>query len=177
MTHKFRGALFDGFGQIDRRICGRPDAPVFPVESSTSREAEAFAMPTNHGRRLHNDGTVANHSRPPTTTPTGTDQRPYDSVASPLKNAELMTKGKNLKLKRRSIAKGSQESCRRRNQAMRTWNREKKGNSNFSATPRFARATRGAAPTFSLTRVLRCAHVDALPLLPAAIARPITHPI
>jgi len=44
----------------------------------------------------------------------------FGRFTRPLQNAELMTKGKNFKLKRRAIAIGSQESRRQRNQERRT---------------------------------------------------------
>jgi len=60
----------------------------------------------------------------------------------PLQNSELMTKGKNIKRKRRAIAKKSQENTRQRNQGRGpSESREERQHPNLSATSRFARTT------------------------------------
>ncbi len=71
-------------------------------------------MPTDHRRRLHNDGTrwpiLPDLRQPDPQEPiSGRQTRP---LHRPLQNTELMTKGENLKLKRRTIAKKSHESTR-----------------------------------------------------------------
>ena len=79
-------------------------------------------MPTDHRCRLHNDRTrlpiLPDRRQPGPKEPIS--GRQFRSFHRPLQNAELVTKGKNLKLKRRAIAKGSQESHRQRNQGRRT---------------------------------------------------------
>ena len=86
-------------------------------------QAEALAMPTDHPRRLHNDG-----ARLPIR-PSRRQPGPQESISSrqfrplhrALKNTKLVTKGQNLKLKRRSLAKKRHESRRQRNQGGRPW--------------------------------------------------------
>jgi hypothetical protein len=59
-----------------------------------------------------------------------------------MQNIELMTKGQNLKPKRRTMAKKSQESTRQRNQRRRpSESKEERQPPNLSATSRFARTT------------------------------------
>ncbi len=80
------------------------------------------------------------------------DPTPKDSCEAPaaepvvslpvfgLQKTELMTKGQNLKLKRRAAAKESQESHRQRHQRRRTReSKEERQPPNLSATSRFAR--------------------------------------
>ena len=100
----------------------RRSARLSPLNFPCPEQPEALAMPTDHRRRLDNDGTRL---------PIRPDRRqpgPQESIRSrqlrtlhrTLQNTELMTKGQNLKLKRRSLAKESQESRRQRNQGRRT---------------------------------------------------------
>ena len=91
--------------------------------------AEALAMPTDHRGRLHND-----RSRLPIR-PDRRQPGPQESISGrqfrplhrPLQNTELVTEGRNLKLKRRSLAKESQESRRQRHQRRRTRESKEEG--------------------------------------------------
>ncbi len=101
----------------DRRS-PRPSSPNLPGPE----QAEALAMPTDHRGRLDNDGTRL---------PIRPDRRqlgPSESVRSrqfrplhrALQKTKLVTKGQNLKLKRRTLAKESHECRRERHQRRRT---------------------------------------------------------
>ena len=93
-----------------------------PLNLPRPELAEALAVPTDHSRRLHNDGTrlpiLPDRCQPGPQEPiSGRQLRP---LHRPLQNTELMTKGQNLELKRRTLAKESQESRRQCNQGRRT---------------------------------------------------------
>ena len=103
-----------------RRDCWSPRPP--PPNLPSPEQAEALAMPTDHRRRLHNDGARLpirpDRRQPgPQESINGRQLRPLHRA---LQNTELMTKGQNLKLKRRTTAKESQESRRQRHQRRRT---------------------------------------------------------
>ena len=85
-------------------------------------QAKARAVPTDHRGRLHNDRSrlpiLPDRRQPgPQESISGRQFRPLHRA---LKNTKLVTKGQNLKLKRRSLAKESQESRRQRHQRRRT---------------------------------------------------------
>jgi hypothetical protein len=107
-------------GSDVRRDCWSPRPP--PPNLPRPEESEALAMPTDHRRRLHDGGTqlpiLPDRRQPsPEESISGGQLRPFHR---PLQNAELVTKGKNLELKRRAIAKGGQEGRRQRHQRRRT---------------------------------------------------------
>ena len=102
----------------DRRS-PQPSSPNFPGPE----QAEALAMPTDHRGQLHEDRTRLpirpDRRQPGPTEPiSGRQLRPLHRA---LRDIELMTEGQNLKLKRRSLAKESQERRRQRHQRTRTW--------------------------------------------------------
>src|SRR5688572_25721865 len=93
-----------------------------PSNLRRPEQAEALAVPIDHRRRLHNDGTrlpiLPDRCQPGPQEPiSGLQLRPLHRA---LQNTELMTEGQNLKLKRRTLAKESHESRRQRNQGRRT---------------------------------------------------------
>ena len=108
-------------GSDVRRDCR--SSQLSPSNLPGPEQAEALAVPTDHRRRLHDDGARL---------PIHPDRRqpgPQESIRGrqlrplhrPPQNTELMTEGQTLKLKRRTMAKESQESRRQRNQGGRTW--------------------------------------------------------
>ena len=112
-------------------------------------QAKAHAVPTDHRRRLDNDG-----ARLPIR-PSRRQPGPQESIRSrqlrplhrALQNTELMTKGQNLKLKRRTLAKESQESRRQRHQGGRTWeSREERQPSLYQQLRGLRERHRGSGP-------------------------------
>ena len=133
-------------GSDVRRDCR--SSQLSPSNLPRPEESEALAMPPDHRRRLHNHGTRL-PIRPDRRQP-GPQEPISDSqlrpLHRPLQNTELMTKGQNLKLKRRTMAKKSQESTRQRNQGRRpSESKEGRQPPNLSATSRFARTTVGVS--------------------------------
>ena len=107
-------------GSDVRRDCRSPRPP--PPNLARPEESEALAMPPDHRRRLHNDRTRLpirpDRRQPSPQEPiSGRQLRP---LHRPLQFTDLMTKGQNLKLKRRATAKERQESRRQRHQRRRT---------------------------------------------------------
>ena len=91
---------------------GHSGAPrLSPSNFPMPEQAEAPAVPTNHRRGFDNgDGRLPfppNRRQPRPEQPIRSCQ--LRSLHRPLQNSELMTKGKNLKLKGRATAKESQE--------------------------------------------------------------------
>ena len=89
---------------------------VSPSNLPCPEQAKALAMPADHRRRLHEGGTrlpiLPDRRQPGPQKPiSGRQLRP---LYRPRQNTEPMTKGQNLKLKRRATAKESQESRRQR---------------------------------------------------------------
>ncbi len=108
-------------GKKIRRDCRSPRPP--PPNLSRPEESEALAMPPDHRRRLYDGSTrlpiLPDHRQPSPQEPiSGRQLRP---LHRPLQNTELMTEGRNFKLKLRTLAKESQESPRQRHQRSRTW--------------------------------------------------------
>ena len=102
-----------------RRDCWSPRPP--PPNLPSPEQAEALAVPTDHRRRLHDDGARLpihpDRRQPgPQESINGRQLRPLHRA---LQNTELMTKGQNLKLKRRTMAKERHESRRQRHQRRR----------------------------------------------------------
>ena len=107
-------------GSNVRRDCRSPRPP--PPNLPRPEESEAIEMPTDHRRWLHDGGTRLRllpdrRQSGPQKPISGRQLRP---LHRPLQNTQLMTKGQNLKLKRRATAKESRESRRQRHQRRRT---------------------------------------------------------
>src|SRR6188474_2452028 len=91
---------------------GHSGAPrLAPSNFPLPEQAEALVMPTNHSRGFHHgEGRLPlppNRRQPRPEQPIRSGQ--LRSLHRPLQNSELMTKGKNLKLKGSATAKESQE--------------------------------------------------------------------